>query len=139
MSASNASAFEGVTADCDYKSAANAPSGKMLPQRRGSAVESIRDWSKDSVARRRIVLPRALKGYFYRPVSSSKYNTAWMWNRGTNKLAWIARMCDDDPDLLLLRRRVLGLGMDGWLLSTTLPTAFLYVMPAFLAGMTRRV
>jgi hypothetical protein len=110
---------------------------RHCPQRRGSAVESVREWSRSSVARRRIVLPPALKGYFYRPVSSSQYNTAWMWNRGTNKMLWIARMCDEDPSLVLLRRRVLRLGADGWLLSTTLPTAFLYVMPTFLAGMTR--
>jgi hypothetical protein len=137
MSASNASTFEGVTADYQSKPAARPPPSNMLPQRRGSAVESVREWSRSSVARRRIVLPPALKGYFYRPVSSSQYNTAWMWNRGTNKMLWIARMCDEDPSLVLLRRRVLRLGADGWLLSTTLPTAFLYVMPTFLAGMTR--
>lgn len=135
LAGDNPSCWEGIAAQIDCR-----PKKYKEGSRRhsGSTVQLVHGWLQTSIQRRRVQLPSGFKMLIYRSGFASKYKTAWMWNRGSRKAMWIARLAEE-YDLPELQREVLYMGWKEWIFATTLPTLLLYLIPTFLGGMTRYV
>ena len=116
--------------------------GVLLAGENPSAWEAITAASgsntqDETETKRKRSLSVQLKRSFYRTTFKSKYRLAWMWDRGTNKAAWLARLVNENKELKSFQREVLHMGWSGWLFQTTVPAVLLYLIPVFLGGMTR--
>jgi hypothetical protein len=131
LAGDNPSAWEAATAEAEKD--------LQIPrqrQRSNSVTQRIRRWSESSLGKRRVMLPAEFKDLFYRIGFSSKYKTAWMWNRGSTKAMWIAKFSEEYADLGL-QERFLEIGWIEMTVKLALPTTLLFLIPAFLGGMTR--
>jgi hypothetical protein len=133
------SAWEAVAADAEDGPSTIATCKNLRARRHDSTMGLIRHWFTTSMERQRVVLPPQFKTLFYRPAYPSKYKVAWMWSRGHNKAMWLSRFVEEHPHLDRVEKEILHLGWYGWLLGTTVPTMILYIVPAFLGGLTRYV
>jgi len=104
--------------------------------RSSSIPEIVRRYTMSSLRKRKITLPRWVKGWFYQSGFSSKYQTAWMWSRGITKAMWIAKFGDEYPELGV-QRKVLTFGLFTMVFGLALPATILFLVPAFLGGMAR--
>ncbi|KAI1376894.1 hypothetical protein F4677DRAFT_77561 [Hypoxylon crocopeplum] len=78
---------------------------------------------------------RRTTSHIFGHMYESRYQTAWLWDRGACKAAWISRYIQEYPRLSGLDREVLGLGPDGWTLYIILPAMLLLYVPTFLGGL----
>ena len=71
-------------------------------------------------------------------VGTSPYRTAWVWNRGSNKERWIAKLADEyRPYLDALHHEVLGRRFDAMSLSAGFWAFVLIFIPVFFGGVVR--
>jgi hypothetical protein len=69
---------------------------------------------------------------------TSPYRVAWVWNRGSNKARWIAKLTDEyRPDLDALHHEVLGRRFDVILWSAGFWAFILIFIPVFFGGVVR--
>ncbi|KAI0387380.1 hypothetical protein F5Y04DRAFT_3691 [Hypomontagnella monticulosa] len=78
---------------------------------------------------------RMLDHRFALVFKKSMFKPAWMWNRGSNKAKWIAKLGDEYPYLRSMREEVLEsrIEMDIW--TSSLYGFVLYFIPAFFSGL----
>ena len=76
----------------------------------------------------------------YGPTYDSRYQPAWMWDRGNAKALWVAKLAEKKPHLhKALDSEVLSMGFRSWCLYTAVPAMILLIIPSALGGMVRYV
>ena len=105
----------------------------LLSQQDGSVTTHI------SVPTKRRSAATQLLYFFYRPVFRSKFQPAWVWNRGACKATWIAKFIEEYPRANSLSSEVLGMGIQGWIVYIFCPAFLLLTIPAFCGGLVRYV
>ena len=134
LAGNNPSAWEAATIESEEEQ-------QLLPWQRSRsspAAANINRWSSNTLPRRRLSLPPAIKDKWYRSIFSSQYMTAWMWNRGSTKAMWIAKLSEEYPQLDL-QRNILKINSFDLIVKLAVWTGFLFFIPAFLGGMVRQV
>lgn len=84
-------------------------------------------------------LSRRIGTYIFRPIYETKYRSAWMWDRGSCKALWVAKLAEEYPQshIHTLRSTVLNVRFDEWIIYVYTPAMILLVLPSFLGGLTR--
>jgi len=130
----NSSAWEGVAAEAE--DGLVEVSGRQHRHRSSSIAAHVRRWSETSFQERRLILPSSFKIVLYRPDFSTRYKSVWMWNRGISKAMWVARYAEeyDDPNV---HTKIIPMKWTQLILAVAVPALLLFIIPAFLGGMTR--
>jgi len=136
LAGDNSSTWQAVTADAEESLWATRSQMNKAQLRSNSVTYRVHHWSVSSFHNRRLLLPSAFKDTLFRSECSSRYKTAWMWNRGSSKAVWLAKFSEEYKDSSI-QADILRMGWIEIIAMLGVPAVLLFFVPAFLGSMTR--